>query len=109
MTLKDCTKEELIYIVNYIAGRYFPTNKDYYIESAVGEVKYQRDKKKLNKAEKLNQLSTKKRHEYIDRLKPYEGKKYIDIPFDVLNKASVLIREAEKADKEYDKILAEVL
>ena len=109
MTLKDCTKEELIYVVNYIAGRIGLHNKDYYIESALGEVKYQRDKKKLDKAEKLNQLSNKKRHEYIDLLKPYEGKKYLDIPFDVLNKASVLIREAEKADKEYDKILAEVL
>ena len=109
MTLKDCTKEELMHIINYITGRYFPTNKDYYIESALGEVKYQRDKKKLDKAEELNKLSTKKRYEYIDLLKPYEGKKYIDIPFDVLNKASALIREAEKADKEYDKILAEVL
>ena len=109
MTLKDCTKEELIYVCNYIAGRIGLHNKDYYIESALGNVEYERKKRKLDRAEELNQLSTKKRNEYINLLKPYDGRKYIDIPFDVLNKASALIREAEKADKEYDKILAEVL
>lgn len=109
MTLRDCTKEELIYVCNYIAGRIGLHNKDYYIESALCEVEYERNKKKLDRAEEFSQLSTKKRQEYINLLKPYEGKKYIDIPFDVLSKASALIKEAEKADKEYDKILAEVL
>ena len=109
MTLKDCTKEELIYCVNYIAGRIGLHNKDYYIESALGNVEYERKKKKLDRTEELSQLSNKKRNEYINLLKPYDGKKYIDIPFDVLEKASALIREAEKADKEYDKIMKELL
>ena len=109
MTLKDCTKEELIYCVNYIAGRIGLHNKDYYIESALGEVKYQRDKKKLDRAEELTRLSSEKRYEYIELLKPYEGMKYTDIPLDVLRKASALIKEAEKADKEYDKIMKDVL
>ena len=109
MTLKDCTKEELIYCVNYIAGRIGLQNKDYYIESALREVEYERNKKKLDRAEELIQLSNEKRNAYIEILKPYEGMKYIDIPFDVLNRASVLIKEAEKADKEYDKIMKEVL
>lgn len=109
MTLKDCTKEELIYCVNYIAGRIGLLNKNYYIESALGEVKYQRDKKKLNRAEELNQISTQKRKEYINLMKPYEGKKYTDIPLDVLNTAMGLMGEAQKADKEYDKIMKDVL
>ena len=84
-------------------------NKDYYIESALGNVEYERNKKKLNRAEELTRLSSEKRNAYIELLKPYEGMKYADIPFDVLNKASALIKEAEKADKEYDKIMKEVL
>lgn len=109
MTLKDCTKEELIYCVNYIAGRFGLHNKDYYIESALGNVEYERQRKKLDKAEEFNQLSAKKRKEYVSLLKPYEGKKYFDVPLEVINKASVLMKEAEKADKEYDKIMKEVL
>lgn len=109
MKLKDCTKEELIYCVNYIAGRIGMHNKDYYIESALGNVEYERKKKKLDKSEEFIQISSKKRNEYIALLKPYEGKKYADIPFEVLKKASALMKEAEKADKEYDKIMKEVL
>ena len=109
MTLKDCTKEELIYCINYIAGRIGLLKKDYYIESALGEVEYRRNKKKLDRAEELTKLSGEKRSEYIELLKPYNGMKYADIPFDVLNKASALLKEAEKVDKEYDKIMKEVL
>ena len=109
MTLKDCTKEELIYCVNYIAGRMGLHNKDYYIETALECVKYKRQKSKLDRAEEFNQLSAKKRKEYVALLKPYEGKKYTDVPLYVITKASALLKEAEKADKEYDKIMKEVL
>jgi len=108
MTLKDCTKEELIQIVNYVAGRGL-LNKNYYIESALAEVEYRRNKKKLDRCEELNQLSTKKRYAYIELLKPYDGMKYADIPLDVLTKASALMKEAQKADEEYDKIMKDVL
>lgn len=104
MTLKDCTKEELIYCINYIAGRMGLLNKDYYIESALADVEYRRAKKNLDKAEEFNQLSFKKRKEYLELLKPYDGMKYADIPFDVLKKASALMKEAQKADKEYDRL-----
>jgi hypothetical protein len=39
-------------------------------------------------------------------MKQYDGKKYVDIPLDVLSKASALIKEAQKADEEYNKIMA---
>lgn len=68
-----------------------------------------RDKKKLDKAEELNQLSAKKRKEYISLMKPYSGKTYADVPFEVLKKASALMKEAQKADEEYNKIMKEVL
>ena len=108
MKLKDCTKEELIHIVNYIAGRISLLNKDYYIESALAEVEYKRKRKMLDRAEELNQLSAQKRNAYIEILKPYNGMKYADIPFDVLCRASALQKEAQKADKEWVKIMKEV-
>lgn len=105
MTLKDCTKEELIKIVNYIAGRIGLQNKDYYIESALSDVEYMRQRKALDRADELNELSHKKRMEYINLLKPYDGCKYADIPLDVLNKADALMKEAQKADKECEKLI----
>lgn len=108
MTLKDCTKEELIYMVNYIAGRVGVQNKDYYIKLALGEVAYSREKKKLDRAEELNQLSARKRNEYINLMKQYGGKSGVDVPLDVFKKALALLEEAQKADKEWEKIMKEV-
>ena len=105
MTLKDCTKEELIYAVNYIAGRVGLQNKDYYIKSALGEVEYNREKKKFDRAEEFNRISTQKRKEYIELLKQYEGKPVSDVPIEIVLKAEKLIKEAQKADKEWEKLM----
>ena len=107
MTLKDCTKDELIYCVKYIAGQCGLFKEDYYIESALANVKYKRDRKKLDRAEELKQLAAEKRKEYIRLLKPYNGMAYADVPIDVLRKSGKLMQEAQKADKEWDKIMKE--
>ena len=73
MTLKECTKEELIYIINYIAERL--VFKDCKIQSALIDVEYMRSNKKLNKATELLQIASQKRNEYINIMKPYDGMK----------------------------------
>ena len=71
MTLKECTKEELIHIVQYIAGRIGLQKRDYYIKIALSDVEYLRTQKKLDRAEELNQIATQKRNEYINLMKQF--------------------------------------
>lgn len=104
MTLKDCTKAELLTVIDLLKRHLF-TNGDYYLLTALHEVERQRLNAKMDKADKLAELASQKRQEYIDLLKPYDGKKYSEIPYDVLAKARNAHVEAQKLDEEWNKLM----
>lgn len=103
MKLKDCTKEELIFVIERLQ-LYNPSQR-HFLFRALNDVEMWREEKKLAAAEKLATLSNKKRQEYIDLLAPYEGKRLIDIPDSVLEKADAAMKEAQKADSKWNKIM----
>lgn len=103
MTVKDCTKEELIYIVERL------THFDkWYLTRLLNEVEYNRVKKKLAEAERWNQVADSCRRKYIEFLKKHEGKKLVDIPISEIKEMERCLKDAERADKEYDKLIKEV-
>lgn len=104
MTLQQCTKKELLYIFEQLPQRYM-FKLDYYINSILSDIEYQRESKKIDEAGKLADIAFSKRKEYAQLLKPYEGKKFADVPLDVLKKADNLMKEAQKADREYRKLM----
>lgn len=103
MTLTNCTKEELIFIIERLQ-LYNPSQK-HFVLRALNDVAMQREEKKLARADQFADLSFKKRQEYIDLLAPYEGKRLVDIPASVLKKADAAMREAQKADCRWNKIM----
>ncbi len=103
MILKDCTKEELIFVINKL--QLYNLSNEHYIQLALRDVEAERDRRKFDEAKRLSDYSFQKRQEYIDLLTPYEGKRLVDIPASVLEKADVAIREAQKADCKWNKIM----
>lgn len=103
MTVKDCTKDELIYIIDRLT-----LLDKYRLNTILHEVEYNRIKKKLAESERWSQISDSCRQKYIEILKKHEGKKVVDIPLSELKKAEQLLKDAEKADKEYTKLIKEV-
>ena len=104
MTLKDCTKEELIFVIKRLQF-YGLTTGDYYIRRALCDVEERREDKKHAEAMRLAAYSHQKRQEYIDLLTPYEGKPLIDIPDSVIKKADAAMKEAQKADRQWNKLM----
>ena len=104
MTLKQCTKEELLFVIEHIQTHYM-FNLSYYINRALSELEYQRQMKKIDEADKYAKLSYEKMNEYAQLLKPYEGKKVVEIPLDIIKKADRLLKEAREADKKYTKLM----
>lgn len=102
MTLRQCTKEELLYIFKQLKEHYL-FNLDYHINLCLSDIEYQRDMKKIDEGRKFAEQSYKKRIEYAKLLEPYEGKKITDVPIDILKKADKLLKEAHEADKKYQK------
>lgn len=101
MTLRECTKTELIYVVRYLAR-----NTDaLFLNRALLDVANQREKKKYDKAKRLTELSMRKWKEYTELLAPYEGKLLTEVPGEVFNEAYAALQAAKKADKQWEKLM----
>lgn len=103
MTVKECTKDELIFIIERLT--WFDTH---HLHMILHDLEYERIKKKLAESERWSQIADSCRQKYIEILKKHEGKKVVDIPLSELKKAEQLLKDAEKADKEYTKLIKEV-
>lgn len=104
MTLKDLTKDELIFVVNEILKGHWP-NQDYVLMRALNEVKYRREVKHLEEAEKYGKIADDKRREYIELVGKYQGIPVMEIPPRVMDKLRKLIREAQEYDDKYLKLM----
>lgn len=104
MTLKDCTKAELLWIIDRLRNRGL-YRLDTIISIALNDLEYQREQKKLDEADRLNERSARLRRQYVELLTPYEGKPILDIPADVLDHAAALQEEAQMLDKKWCKLM----
>ena len=104
MTLKECTKEELIYIINRLTDRPFEGN-GYYVKRILIDIECKRELKKIEEAGKWAEISNDARTKYCEFLKKYEGVRPLDVPLNEINKAAELLKTAEKADKKYNKLM----
>lgn len=105
LTLEQCTKDELIWLIHRILYRATLNQHDYYLECALNDLWFEREMKHLAKAEELAAHSIACREEYGSLLAPYEGKPMIDIPLEVLQKARDLLEQAERADRMWNRLM----
>ena len=110
MTLNQCTKEELIFIINRAVGRhcFSEEQRQAEIDRYLSDVVYQRQQKILQDAKHWCEIATDCRRQYLDILALYEGKKLIDIPIDVVKKAEMLVKDAQYADRKWEECMRKV-
>lgn len=104
VTLKDCTKEELIFIIKRLQF-YSLSGDSYYVDRALRDVEDERESKRFAEAKRLSSYAAQKRQEYIDLLAPYEGKRILDIPDSVIKKADAAMKAAREADSKWNKLM----
>lgn len=103
MKLTDCTKPELIWVIEQ-AGKLSLGNTEYYINRALNDLQFQREMERIEKAEKLTEISRKATEEYVQLLKPYEGK-LSEVPLDVLRKADLALKRSKEANEKYCRLM----
>ena len=103
MTLKDCTKAELIFIIERLS--FFDKAR---LKRLLHDVEYERVKKKLAEADRWIQVADSCHKRYFEIMKKHAGKKLTDVPMSDIKEADKALKDAEKADKEYDKLMKEV-
>ena len=102
MTLEQCSKTDLLWIINRM--RMYSLG-EHALNRALADLKYQKEKARIDEADQYAKLVDAKRRAYIDLLKPYDGMKLCDIPLHVLEKAAELQKQAEAADQKWAKLM----
>lgn len=100
--LADCTKAELIQIIKHLING---ADQDLRLARALDYIWYQRTDQRMDRADALAKRADEAHRRYIALLAPYEGKRLMDIPTSVLDRAQRLLDEARKADKEWARLM----
>ena len=103
MTLKQCTREELIFVIERLM--FYSLSNEHYLHRALNDVEDQRFEKKMEECRRLLHLASQKSREYVELMKPYEGKPISDVPSSVLKKAGNLLKESTAADMRWKKLM----
>jgi hypothetical protein len=101
--LKDCTKDELLYIIKRLTH-----TDDYHLHRILSDMEYERVKKKLAEGEKWGQIADSYRKRYIELLEKHEGKHLIDVPIEDIKEMEKCLKDAKRADEKYNKCMKEV-
>ena len=105
IALSQCSKADLLWVINRVKMLMGPSSADQYISRALNDLWYEKQKQRINEADGVAARASAKRNEYIDLMKPYDGKKIVDIPIDVLMRADALLKEARKLDEKWKKLM----
>lgn len=103
MTLKQCTKEELIRIINDLQTRC--ENGEYYTDRALNDIQYEHQRKEIKEAERWAQISHDATMEFVRVMKLHDGLPLSEIPIWVLERARELIETQKRADKEFNRLM----
>ena len=106
--LSRYTKDELIELCNALAFHVSPLRADQTIRYCLIEIDHRRNLKKIDEADKHAKAADQERREYIELLKPYQGKPWADIPLNVLQKMRKCLENAQREERIYLKMSGEV-
>lgn len=104
MTLKDCTKDELIFVIDRLK-LYGLTSGDYYVNRALSDVAERRENQKHEEARRLAELANEKHLEYMDLICPYVGQPITSIPKEIIQKADAAQKACESANLKWFKLM----
>lgn len=104
MKLKDCTKDELIFVIERLKF-YGLTAGDYYVNRALSDVAERRENQKHEEAERLVKLANEKHLEYMDLVRPYIGQPIANMPKEIIQKADAAQKECESANLKWFKLM----
>lgn len=97
LQLEKLSKSDLIWVIRAM-------EKGKTLERALIQLEQNKQTEAFDRADALYQQAAEKRKEYIDMVKEYYGKPINDIPNDTMLKATRLLDDAKRLEREADKL-----
>ena len=82
--MEQCSKTDLLWIIDRMC-MYSLGKRE--LNRALDDLDYEKEKTRIDEADKYAKLAHEKRQAYIDLLHPYVGMKWANIPMPVIKKA----------------------
>ena len=102
MTLRQCTKEELLQILARVSS---VESASWLIERALSDIELARKHRRLDKADALNAHIKELTQQYDALLRPYNGKRIGEVPLPILEQARDLMHEIDKGNDEWARLM----
>ena len=100
--LQRLTKAELIWVILELERRSLVMSDLPFI---LRDLEIRKLEKQEQEADRLLNIAAEKRMAYCELMKPYDGKRLVDIPQETIEKASRLLEEAEEAARKWDRMM----
>ena len=100
--LQKLTKAELIWVILELERRSLVMSDLPFI---LRDLEFRKLNEREQEADRLLNIAAEKSMAYCELMKPYEGKRLVDIPQETIEKASRLLEEAEEADRKWDRMM----
>lgn len=100
LKLSDLTKTELLQVAEMLAD----AAGEYYLDRALGRIERQRNDAHYEKCRKLIDDERKHYAAYFEILSPYDGQPTKNIPWAVVEKATIELEKAKAAGREWDRL-----
>ena len=100
--LQKLTKAELIWVILELERRSLVMSDLPFI---LRDLEFRKLNEREQEADRLLNIAAEKRMAYCELMKPYEGKRLVDIPQETIEKASRLLEEAEEAGRKWDRMM----
>lgn len=102
MKLSDCTKADLIWIIKTICKEEL---SDFRLQRALNDLEQDKERKRLDRADRLAKSAFAASQRYAELLKPYEGKPLLEVPLDVLKQADAALAASRAANRQWAKLM----
>lgn len=99
MKLSDCTKADLLWVVKHLCSHYL-SDGEYFLERTLNDLSLQKEQERLDAARKYAAITDSARKRWVSLMAPYDGRRLLDIPIDVIQEADAAMQEAVAAAHE---------
>ena len=100
--LQKLTKAELIWVIRELERRSLVMSDLPFI---LRDLEFRKLNEREQEADRLLNIAAEKRMAYCALMRPYEGKRLVEIPRETIEKALRLLEETEEAARKWDRMM----
>lgn len=104
MTLSDCTKTDLLWVINQLCSRCL-FDGEYCLEQTLTDLFFKKEQDRLDRAREYAEIADTARKRWVELMAPYDGWRLLDIPVDVIRQADAAMQEAKDADNKWRQLM----